>query len=209
MDKILIIGAGGHAKVVIEVLKLCHPHADLCCFDDNVETWGGQVLGVPIVGGAETLADSIKSQCFIVAIGDNQKRAEKQRQLIHLGGVPITAAHPSAVISQSAEVGQGVLIMPNVVVNALAQIGDAVILNTSSVIEHDCSVGDGAHLGPNSTICGGVTIGERTLLGAGSTVIPCQSVGSDAVIGAGSTVVNSVSSGSVVVGTPAKEVGKH
>lgn len=210
-EQLLILGAGGHAKVIIDILEKQERSRNLLVYDDNPETWGGSILGYPIVGNLQTL---LKDQFnnlqagTIIAIGDNHTRLKIARTLTQNGIKLCSAIHPSAVISREVRIGAGTVLFAGAVVNADSDIGDNVIVNTAASVDHDCIIGDGAHIAPGAVICGGVNIGEGSLIGAGSVIIPGLRIGSNVIVGAGSTVLKDLEDGAKVAGTPAKNISK-
>jgi len=200
---IIVIGAGGHARVAIEILKASGHHVIGClCRDASPSA----ALDVPVLGSDSELEQRISAgQCHMfVGIGDNATRLSLARRVRASGGVLATAVSGHAVVSESAVVGEGTLVMPGAVVNAGTVLGAAVIVNTNASIDHDCIVRDGVHVAPGVAVAGGVTIGECALLGIGSCVVPGIVIGAHAVVGAGAAVVMDVAAGSTVVGVPAR-----
>lgn len=200
---LLIIGAGGHAKVVIEVARAAG-WEPMATFDSDAT---GSVLGVPIRGDddeAERLIKVGPVRHAIVALGLNALRSRIAIRLRELGATTPTLIHPRANISPSAEIGPGTVVMPGAVVNAMARIGYDVIVNTSAIVEHDCVLGDAAHIAPGTALGGQCEVGARTLVGIGARVRPRMRIGSDVVIGAGSVVVRDIPDEATVVGNPAQ-----
>jgi UDP-perosamine 4-acetyltransferase len=201
--QLLVIGAGGHARVVIDVARAAgfDPVAAL-----DPSSVGSTCNGVYVIGGdemAQSLFDKGLKSC-VVAIGDNRLRWKIGERLRALGfGLPIVS-HPSSILSPTARIGDGTVIMPLAVVNAEASIGRLVIINTTAVVEHDCVIGDGAHVAPGCRLGGTVSIGTGTLIGIGSAVRPEARIGDFAVIGAGSTVIGDIEGHKVATGSPAK-----
>jgi UDP-perosamine 4-acetyltransferase len=195
--KLLVIGAGGHAKVVIDAARAAGFNVVAAVGNaDGVRA----VLGVPVLPDAE----GTQADCFIVAVGDNRERATLFAEYASRGLAPHTVIHPSATIAPSATVGDGAFLAAGVVVNPDAVIGANVILNTGCTVDHDCTIGEHAHVGPGANLCGSVTIGEGTLVGVGASAMPGVSVGAWTVIGAGATVTGDLPAASVCVGTPAR-----
>ena len=194
MIRAVVLGAGGHAKVVCEILQLAQ---------------GLQIWRQLAAGEDELLPSLMKdgvTHAFI-AVGSTSSTELRRSlfdQVTRLGLELLTAVHPSAVISPSASVGAGTAIMAGVIVNAAAQIGANVILNTAAIVEHDVIVGDHCHIAPGAIIGGGVTIGPGTHVGIGAVVRQGQRIGANAVIGAGAVVVSDVPDGATVTGIPAR-----
>lgn len=203
----LVVGAGGHAKVVIDVARAAG--WDPVAIIDPIGA-GHFCSQVPVVGGDEQAA-ALYAQGLrfaVVAIGLNQLRLNIGERLLAMGFACPAVAHPSAEISPYARLGEGTVVMAGAIINSSAEIGRFVIANTGSIIEHDCLIGDGAHLAPRSVIGGNVRIGARTLFGIGSAARPETIIGEGAVIGAGSVVVSQVGDGRTVMGVPATDRGK-
>ncbi len=199
-SELVIIGAGGHAKVVIQTARAAGfdvTHA----YDDSTEREGNFVLGVPVSGPVAAVPAGCNA---IIAIGQNESR---QRLASSLTCNWATIAHPSAIIDPSATVGAGTVVFAGTVIQADAQLGRHVILNTGASVDHDSRVADHTHVGPGARICGNVTIGAGTLLGVGSCVIPGITIGAWSTIGAGATVVGDIPSQATVGGTPARSIG--
>lgn len=208
-ENILVFGAGGHAKVVIDAIEKQNATAKVLVFDDNPATWGTSLFGYPVVGNLDALLkDSSKYQMdhSIVAIGNNILRlkiaAALKKHGISLGSV----IHPSAVLSRGAVIGAGTVLFANAVINADSRVADNVIVNTAATIDHDCMIADGVHVAPGVNICGGVTVGHSTFIGAGSIIIPGVKIGNNVTIGAGSTVLSDIKDNSKVAGSPAREI---
>lgn len=204
-DEIAIFGAGGHAKVVIEAVRAAFPDAPLVVADDAYEP-GRAVLGIKLSGDRAWLAARRPAGGVVPALGNNESRSATLEWLADQGLAAITIVHPSAVVSATARLGNGIFVAPAAVVNAEAVLGDGVIINTSASVDHDCDIGAAAHIAPGVHLCGNVRVGRRSLIGAGATVIPGIRIGDDVVIGAGSTVIRDVADGARVVGSPARPV---
>ncbi len=197
---ILIIGAGGHAKVIADIV-LKSGDALLGFLDDAAT---GKVYGEYKVLG--TVADCVRyadQAQFIIGIGNNAiRRRIAERYALDW----YTAIHPSAQIALGVTVGEGTAVMANAVINSDTAIGRHCIVNTAAVVEHDNVIGDYVHVSPHATLCGVVTVGENTQIGAGATVIHVTNVCADCVIGAGSTVVEDIDTAGTYVGLPARKI---
>ncbi len=199
---IYVIGAGGHAKVVVDaLLEAGVVGARIAVSDSNPARAGTSILGIAVRTPA-VRADMVDGY-FHVAIGDPGVRKRLHQELLALGAEALTVLHPRSVKSASATLGRGVFLAAHCVVGPEAQLGDGVIVNHGAVVDHDCRVGCFSHLAPNVTLGGAVDVGERVLVGAGANVLPGLIIGSTACIGAGAVVLNDVESGSTVVGVPA------
>ncbi len=200
---VIVLGGGGHAKVVIATLRAMG-RVVLGVFDDNPRLAHRFVTSVPVLG---TLQDAARIRdCYaIAAIGNNRIRHEVTEHL----DLPWTiAVHPTAVIDPTVRIGPGSVVFAQAVIQPDATIGPHVIVNTRASIDHDCHIHRCVHVGPGATVTGDVVIGERSFIAAGSNVIPGITIGSDATVGAGATVVDHVHDGTVVVGCPARPLSQ-
>jgi UDP-perosamine 4-acetyltransferase len=206
VDDVVVVGAGGHASVVIDVLQSAGFRPVVCVGSPNDS---GSVLGVPIVAGDDQLGrlHAEGQRHAIVAVGDNMLRSRLAAQAVAIGFELVSAISPRAYVAPSAQVGQGTVVMAGATINARAVLGRNVIANTNSSIDHDCIIGDGAHVAPNVALAGSVRVGARVLVGIGSSLLPGVMIGDDAVVGAGSVVIADVAAGRTVVGVPARPVG--
>ncbi|MEG0564465.1 acetyltransferase [Anaerorhabdus sp.] len=201
--KVILIGNGGHAKVIADIIKLNNDEIVGFIVDKGYDT--NNALGLKWLGDF-TVIDRYKEDYeFIIAIGSNKLR----NQISELYDLKWhTAIHPSAIIDTTCIVSEGTCIMANAVVNSSAKIGKHCIINTGSIVEHDCIVDDYCHLSPNSVICGTVKIGKEVHVGAGSTVINNISIIDNVIIGAGACVVKDIVESGTYVGVPTKKVEK-
>lgn len=201
MKGIVVVGAGGHAKVVIETLRAMGRPVAWC-----IAPGGGECLGVPILAGddhLEKLREDGHTEA-VIAIGSNALRARLAEKVAGAGYELVTAVHPQAVVSPSAKIGKGVAILPGAIINADAVIEDLAIINSGAVVEHDSRVGYGAHLGPLCGIAGQVTLGRMAFLGLGAKVIPGITIGANTTVGAGAVVISDLPADVVAVGVPAR-----
>jgi len=203
-EAVVIIGSGGHAKVVIELIHAEGKYQTKGCTGLGES---GFVLGdVPILGTDSVLPAMLAhgTKKAFVAIGDNHQRLRLLAQVLEMGFELINAVSPNAVVSSSATLGRGIAIMAGAIINASAEIGDGAIINTNAGVDHDCRIGRGAHIGPGSALAGNVEIGCESFLGAGTCVVPGVRIGSRAVIGAGSVVVRDIPDDVTAMGVPAR-----
>jgi sugar O-acyltransferase (sialic acid O-acetyltransferase NeuD family) len=204
--RIIVFGAGGHAKVLLEAIRLVSPGAELAIVDDSGSASSAALLGLPLSGDREWLAGNWPEAAVALGIGNNEARAAIADWLRAQGRSLATVIHPSATVSPSASIGSGAFLAAGAVVNAEAGIGEGVILNTLASVDHDCDIASFAHIAPGSRLCGAVRIGARSLIGAASVVIPGVTVGADAIVGAGSAVLKDVPAGFRVAGSPARPI---
>lgn len=203
-EKIFVFGAGGHAKVVIDVIERQGLYEIVFLVDDDPALKGREFFGYPIIGGKdELLALPKRPSHGIVAIGINRVRSMISDWLVDKRFCLVTAVHPSAQVGRGVVIGVGTVVMAGAVVNSDACIGDNVIVNTCSSIDHDCIIGNCVHLAPGSTLCGSVTIGRGSFVCAGASIIPNLVIGNNVTVGAGATVIRNVPDHVTVVGSPA------
>lgn len=202
MDKLLIIGASGHGKVIASMANDSGAWRSISFLDDAKV--GETVLGFPVIDSttnAYLYTDDFK---FIVGIGDVQIREKITQSLLDIQACMATIIHPSASIGLDVKIGEGTVIMPRVVINPSVTIGKGCILNTASSIDHDCEIDDFVHLSPGAVLGGTVHVGYKTWLGVGSKVINNIDITNDCVIGAGAVVVKDIAFPGIYVGVPAK-----
>ncbi|MBP0494681.1 acetyltransferase [Roseomonas indoligenes] len=207
--RVVIVGAGGHAKVIIEALQAAGFPPPLGLVDPHPP--GPLVLGVPVLGGDERL-EALRAEgavAAVVALGGNGLRLRVGNKLAALGYALPAVIHPAAQVSPSAFVAEGAVIMARACLGPDARIGRLAIVNTNAVVEHDNVLGEAAHVAPGCALAGNVTVGDRALVGAGSAVRPGITIGADAVIGAGSAVVRDVPAGIRVGGAPARPLAER
>lgn len=194
---IYLYGASGHAKVIVDILKSTNKRI-AGVFDDDTSL--KKFLDLKVLGLFDYSLFTNDSK-LIISIGDNLIRksiANKLNINYH------TAVHKSTVVSNSASIGFGSVVMANCVINSNAVVGNHCIINSSSVIEHDCTLDDFVHISPNATLTGNIHVGEGSHIGAGVTILPNLSIGKWCKIGAGAVVLNDLPDNCVAVGNPAK-----
>lgn len=203
---VIIIGAGGHGRVVLDILLQDKKHKPIGFLDNNRNLHGRRVDGLPILGGPDQLEELRKRdiQGYIVAVGDNGVR----RALAHLTAQDdfelINAIHPSAQLAASVTLGKGVTIAAGALVCAHCQIGDCVILNTGCIVDHESMIGTSAHVCPGVRLAGHVTVESGAFVGIGATIVQNIRIGFEAVVGAGAVVIRDVDPMTTVVGVPAR-----
>ena len=201
-DRIILIGGGGHARVLIDLLKAVDEYEIAGIVDPDLET-GSEVFAIPVLGSDEVLpdlrAEGIKTACIAIgSIRDNSKRGRLYATVKTMGFRIPPLRHPKAIVSaMETSVSDGVQIMAGAIIQAGAVIGENTIVNTGVVIEHDCVIGRNVHVCPGAVICGGSIIGDNSFIGAGSTIIQYLEVGRDTVIGAGTLIYRNLSDGTL------------
>ncbi len=200
MNRLIIIGAGGHSHSVADIARL-NGYEDIAILDDTGKT---ESLGYPVVGKVsefEKFADSD----FFIAVGNNKDRERLFLMIEEKGLSMATLIHPNAVIGSRVRVGAGSVIMAGVVVNPQSKIGKGAILNTCSSVDHDCTVGDFCHISVGAHTAGFVSVGDCTMLGIGAAVSDHITVCSECVIGAGSVVISDITEPGTYVGIPTRK----
>ncbi len=203
------LGAGGHAKVVIEALATTGGHEVVGLLDPRSELWGSRVIGVEVLGSDDLLGpqyDGGVTHAFIGlgGVGDTRPRRRLYDLARSRGFGIVDAVHASAVVSPMAGIGHGVTVLANAVVAADARLGEDVIVSTGAIVEHDCRLGDHVHVAPGARLASGVDVGEGAHVGIGATVLQGRRIGPGAIVGAGAVVVRDVPARTVVVGVPAR-----
>jgi len=202
MSSLLILGAGGHGKVVLEIAKLSQQWDNIAFLDDQVGL--KTVLGARVLGKFKDfpfMKDKYKHA--FVALGNNSLRMKWINILSDHGFVIPTLIHPFTSISPSSTIKEGTVVMAGCVINASTNIGKGCIINTSSTIDHDCEIQDGVHISPGVHIAGSVSVKKYTWVGIGATIINNITIGSNVVVGAGSVVNRNIPDNVMVAGVPA------
>jgi sugar O-acyltransferase (sialic acid O-acetyltransferase NeuD family) len=201
---LVLIGAGGHARVVLDAAQACGLTVDGLL--DTAREAGDTLAGAPILGGDEHLDDSdfVRAHGFHVSISDPVAKTSLVNRLNSVSARFETICHPGAIISSSATLADGVFVNAGAVINAGAQIGAHVIVNTRASVDHDNEIGPGAHIAPGVTVCGDVVVGAGARVGPGAVLGRGARVGAGAVIGAGAVVIADVPDGARVWGVPAR-----
>lgn len=205
----LILGAGGHGRVVLDILLQAGRYRVAAFLDNNPAIHGRRIDGIPVHGGVDDLprvCRELRITGIIIAIGDNGTRRGLARQLDLSGIELINAVHPSAALAHNVTLGRNVVVASGVVVCAHCQIGDSVILNTGCIIDHQTMIGEGSHICPGVRIAGRVKVESGAFVGIGATIIPKVTIGCESIVGAGAVVIEDVPSLATVVGVPARAI---
>lgn len=204
MSGLLVVGAGGHGKVVADAAKEqgCW---DKIAFVDDLYPGLTECLCWPVLGKiADAEAFLLKFPSIAVAVGNNQLRVSLLKKFSVMGfGLPVII-HPSACVSSQGHIDAGAVVLANAVINAGAKISLGCIVNTAATVDHDCILAEGVHLSPGVHLAGGVTIGAYSWLGIGSSVIQKITIGANVMVGAGAAVTENVANDATVVGVPAR-----
>ena len=207
----VLIGAGGHGRVVLDTMRSAgHPLPE-CALD--AAKVGSALDGVPVIGSDENLksvrVDGVDH--FILGIGGLGTSFLRQKiwqKALDAGFLPLSVIHPSAQVSGLAIIGPGCQILAATVINAGTVIGAGVIVNTGCVVEHDCEVGNFCHLAPQSCLGGGVKLGDHCHIGLGAVVREYKTIGASVLIGMGAAVVSDIPPGAVAMGIPARIINE-
>lgn len=203
MDKLVIIGASGHGKVVADI-ALKTGYKDIVFLDDNSDKlFCGNY---PVVGKTSEVF-GMNRKCF-VAIGNTRIRAKIQQRISEAGISVVSLIHPNAVIADDVQLGTGTVVMAGAVINSGTVIGRGCIVNTCSSIDHDCKVGSYCHIAVGAHIAGTVEVGDETWIGAGVTISNNVNICSGCTIGAGAVVIHNIMNAGTYVGVPAMFVKK-
>ena len=210
-DNIVIAGTGGHAGVLIDLLRARDEYEIAGLIDRDTSHGEKSRYGIPIVGDDSALA-RIREEGICAAAngvgsaGDNTNRRVVFEKLAAAGFTLPVLVHPAAWCARESELGPAVQIMARAIVQGRAQLGRNVLVNSGAIVEHDCKIGDHVHVATGVRMGGDVIIGAGTFIGVGTSIKQGVRIGPDAVVGAGSVVISDVAAGSRVAGAPAAEI---
>jgi len=210
-NKIIIIGCGQHANVVLYNIRCQGIYDVLGFFDSNPNKIGDKVLNLPVLesytgANLDLLANKYNTNKFFIGFGNMKYRKSVYELFVDSGWEAVNIFHPNAIISQDAVIGKGVLIEAGCLITPNPKIGDNVVINTGSQVNHDNIVEDHVYIASGVVLSGGVTIKENTLIDDGVIVTLGKKVGKSSIIGAGSVVTKDISNNVVAYGNPAREV---
>jgi sugar O-acyltransferase (sialic acid O-acetyltransferase NeuD family) len=203
--EIVIWGATGQAIMLEEILRF-NKILISAFFDNNVNVVS-PFNNIPIFYDKNKLKD-FRGMYFAVAIGGalGRDRAAKGEEIKNIGLFPLTLIHPSAYVSNTSILQEGVQVLPMAKVCSRAKVGEYSIINTGASIDHECVLGKGVHIGPNATLCGCIKVGDYSFIGSNSTILPKITIGNNVIIGAGAVVTKNVKDNSIFVGNPARKL---
>lgn len=206
-QKVAIFGAGAQGRVTLDTLRARDDVQVVGFIDSNPELENHKINDLDVFNSAQSLRNAFGSDVsVIVALGINETRIKIANQMASDEWDLWTAVHPSAVVAESAEIGQNIAIMPHALVHSNAQVHDHAIINSSTVIEHDTIVGLGASISPGTQVGGRVTIGAQAFIGTGAIILPHLTIGDGAIVAAGALVTKDVPDRTLVAGSPAKHI---
>ena len=207
-NKIILLGGGGHAKVLIELIRLAGQY-EIEGILDSENKKGDLISNIPVLGTDAQLSEfhnkGFKNICIAVgSVNHNGPRRMLYEKVTQSGYSVPNLIHPRSILSTDSTLSEGVQVMAGATVQPYASIGENTIVNTGTIVEHDCYIGKHVHLCPGAVVCGGCVIGDDTFVGAGATVIQKIKIGKGCMIAAGAVVVGDLPDGSKVKGVPAK-----
>lgn len=203
---VAIVGYSGHAYVIIDIFLTAGRLVTAYCDQEQKQS---NPYHLNYLGRESEVIHKLKKYDYFACVGHNGIREKIHNQLSDLLGIdPVNAIHPSAVISGSVRMGNGVMIAANATLNPMVEIGDGVICNTSTSIDHECIIDDFCHIAPGAVLCGNVKVGRNTFIGANSVIRQGIVIGNNVTIGAGTVVVKDIPDGSTVIGNPARTLVK-
>ena len=206
MRTILVIGAGGHARVVVDVAKSAG--FEVCgIIDINFLSQKESIINTPVIGGMNTLKDyDPESIGVAIALGKSELRSEYFIKILNSKFKIISIISPTAIISKYVKMGKGVFVNAGAIISAEAIIGNNTIINSGAIVEHEVKIGKDSHVGPGVKIGGRTTIGDNTFIGLGATIIDNIKIGNCVTIGAGSVIINDIDPNTTIVGIPGRTV---
>lgn len=205
--RIIVLGAGGHAKVLTEALQ---PMVVFGFIDANPEKHGLRMGNAIVLGDDETVASYAPATVELVnglgSIGKNSRRMALFMRFKEAGYAFRDVVHRSAVVASDAAWGEGVQLMAGAILQAGVVIGQNTIVNTGAVVDHDCNIGSHVHIAPGAVLSGGVRVDDAAHIGVGATIVQGIRIGADSVVAAGAVVIRDVPAGTTVMGVPAREM---
>jgi sugar O-acyltransferase (sialic acid O-acetyltransferase NeuD family) len=204
--RVVVIGAGGHARTVVSILKRIKDIEIECILDKEVRFPKETISGIAVVADFDILPGFLKAGTTgaVIAVGDNGERERYFKQLNNAGFTMINAVHPTANIAEDAVIGKGVVIAAGAIICPSVTIGDNAIINTGAIVEHEVKIAENVHVAPGVNIAGRVSIGRNSFIGIGATIRDNIAIGKNVVVGAGSVVLQDIADNIVVAGVPAR-----
>ena len=203
-EKLLIIGASGHGKVVADIALKIDKWQSIAFLDDDDLI--KSCMGLKIIGkSADAIAYRDEAD-FFVAIGNNATREKVQEQLLNDGLSVVSLVHPSAIIGADVEIGVGTVVMAGVVINSSSKVGKGCIINTSCSLDHDNEIENYVHISPGANLAGTVKIGNGSWIGIGSVISNNVNICSGCKVGAGAVVVKDITEPGTYVGVPVRKI---
>lgn len=202
---VAVVGYSGHAYVIIDIFLNNRRLVTAYCDSEEKKL---NPYHLNYLGKEMEAIEKLRKYDYFACVGHNGIREKIHTQLRQLLGDPINAIHPSAVISQSVEMGTGIMIAANTTLNPMVKLGDGVVCNTSCSIDHECTVGDFSFIAPGAVLCGNVNVGRGSFVGANAVIRQGITIGNNVVIGAGTVVIKDIPDNTTVIGNPARKLVK-
>ena len=213
MKSILIFGAGGHAKVIVDIIEK-QGKFNIAGFIDEYRDKNAVIMGYKVIGDESSLQDIVLSYKIyggIIGIGDNSIRAEVRDKVIKV--IPnfkfVNCIHPKSILGKDVTLGEGNVVMAGAIINSSSRIKNHCILNTNSSIDHDCSMSDFSSIAPKVSVGGNVKIGDYSAIGIGTNIFHSVNIGYNCIIGGGSLVCDDTNENSIYYGSPSKFIREH
>lgn len=203
-NKLLIIGASGHGKVVADIALKMNKWQSIAFLDDDESIKSS--MGIEVIGKSDNAFTYLDDYNILVAVGNNATRERIQNRLEAKGASIPILIHPNAVVGEQVELASGTVVMAGVVINCCTRIGKGCIINTGATIDHDSLIEDYVHISPGAHLAGTVKVGKGTWLGIGSTVSNNVNITSGCKVGAGAVVVRDITEAGTYVGVPVRRV---
>ena len=206
--KAIIIGTGGHARVILDILNYDRNIEIVAFIDKEIHGSDERIMGIPVLGDHSVLPGLLKSgiKGAIIGVGDNKIRKEYYEKFRDMGIELVNAIHPAVHLSHYAKIGNGVVVAAGATIATGAEIGNNVIVNSGAIIEHEDKIEDHVHIAPGTVLAGRVKVKEGAFIGAGCVVKQYVTIGENVIIGAGSVVLEDIPDNAVAVGAPAKVI---
>lgn len=213
-ERVIIIGAGAHARVIIDILRQDASKEVVGLLDKDAASIGKNISGVPVLGGDSYLEDMKKRNTFdsvLVGIGAvaQEARLAIMKKIQSLGIKMAKAVHPGAIISSSSIVGAGSVVMAGAILNPGVQVKENCVVNTGAIIDHDCVIENGVFIQPGAVLAGNVHVHQNSIVGMGASILEKRLIGKNSIVGAGSVVTRDVPPSTVVIGVPARKHRDH
>jgi sugar O-acyltransferase (sialic acid O-acetyltransferase NeuD family) len=209
LERIVVLGGGGHARVLISLIRATARYEIAGILDPSLKR-ETMVVDIPVLGGDNLLSRQMKEGITLACIGvgsvgDNSKKISLYKTTKEVGFSVPCLIHPQAIVTENeVNISEGVQVMAGAIIQAGSLVRENTIINTGGIIEHDCVIGKHVHICPGAVISGGVTIGDSTFIGSGATIIQGIKIGNNSVVAAGAVVINDVGDGLKVKGVPAE-----
>jgi sugar O-acyltransferase (sialic acid O-acetyltransferase NeuD family) len=210
INNIIVIGGGGHAKVVISIINKLENWQCLG-YTDNLNS--GKILNAPYLGNDGVIEQWIEKGIHACALGigfplkeTNDFRLKIINNIIQKGATFVTLISPHAIINENVNINSGAVVMDGVVINTGSRIGDYSVINTQAVVEHECNIGNHTHIAPGVVISGEVSVGNYCYIGSGAVINNGITIHENVLIGSGSVVVSNITKPGTYVGNPVRKI---